>query len=57
MHALYGVCQWSQDTNITIYALLHVSLDFIEDLPEVLYLQLDNAGNQSQNWYLLGWIF
>ena len=54
VYALCDVCQWSQDTNITIYALLHVLLDFTEHLPEVLYLQLDNAGNQNKNRYLLG---
>ena len=29
-------------------------LDFTEQLPEVLYLQLDNAGNQNKNRYVLG---
>ena len=54
VYASYDICQWPQDTNITIHALLNVLLDFIEHMPEVLYLQLDNAGNQHKNRYLLG---
>ena len=53
-YALYDIYQWPQDTNITIHALLHVLLDFTEHLPDILYLQLDNAGNQNKNRYLLG---
>ena len=53
-YALYDICQWPQDVNLTLHALLHVLLDFVENLPEVLYLQLDNAGNQNKNRYLLG---
>ena len=53
-YAIYDICQWSQDANITVYALLHVLLDFTEQFPEVLYLQLDNAGNQNKNRYMLG---
>ena len=51
-YALYDICQWPQDTNLTIHALIHVLLDFGENIPEVLYLQLDNAGNQNKNRYL-----
>ena len=54
VYAFYDICQWPQDTNITIHALLNVLLDFTETLPEILYLQLDNAGNQNKNKYLLG---
>jgi len=53
-YSFYDVCQWSQDNNLTIHALLNVLVDFSEHLPEVLYLQLDNAGNQNKNKYLLG---
>lgn len=53
-YAFYDICQWPQDTNLTIHALVHVLLDFCENMPEVLYLQLDNAGNQNKNRYLLG---
>lgn len=53
-YAFYDICQWPQDVNLTIHALLHVLLDFNENLPEILYLQLDNAGNQNKNRYLLG---
>ena len=53
-YAIYDICQWPQDANITIYALLHVLLDFTEQLPEILYLQLDNTGNQNKNRYVLG---
>ena len=51
---MYDICQWPQDTNITIHALIHTILDSTEHLPEVLYLQLHNAGNQNKNRYLLG---
>ena len=54
VYAFYDICQWPQDTNITIHALLNVLLDFTEHMPEILYLQLDNAGNQNKNKYLLG---
>ena len=53
MLAFYDIYQWPQDTNITIHALLNVLLDFTEHIPEVLYLQLDNAENQNKNRYLL----
>jgi len=53
-YALYDICQFPQDVNLTLHALIHVLLDFTENLPEVLYLQLDNAGNQNKNRYLLG---
>ena len=35
---------------------IHVLLDFTEHLPEVLYLQLDNAGKQK-NQYLVFVLF
>lgn len=54
VYAFYNICQWPQDTNLTIHALLNVLLDFTEHMPEILYLQLDNAGNQNKNRYLLG---
>ena len=54
MFAFYDICQWPQDMNLTAHALLNVLSDFAEELPEVLYLQLDNAGNQNKNRYFFG---
>ena len=54
VYRFYDVCQWPQDCNLTIHALLNVLTDFSDHLPEVLYLQLDNAGNQNKNKYMLG---
>lgn len=45
-YSFYDVCQWPQNCNLTIHALLNVLVDFNEHLPEVLYLQLDNAGTR-----------
>ena len=40
--------------NLTSHALLTVLTDFMEEFPEILYLQLDNAGNQNKNRYFFG---
>jgi len=40
--------------NLTSHALITVSTDFTEEFPKILYLQLDNAGNQNKNQYFFG---
>lgn len=54
IYAFYDICLWPQDMNLTSHALLTVLTDFTEEFPEILYLQLDNAGNQNKNKYLFG---
>jgi len=54
VYAFYDIYQWLQDMNLTSHALLYVLTDFTEEFPEILYLQLDNAGNQNKNRYFFG---
>ena len=54
VYALYDICQWPQDMNLTSHALFYVLTDLTEEFPEILYLQLDNAGNQNKNRYFFG---
>jgi len=54
VYAFYDICQWPQDMNLTSHALLSVLTDFTDRFPKVLYLQLDNAGNQNKNRYFFG---
>ena len=49
VYAFYDICQWPQDMNLTSHVLITVLTDFTEEFPEILYLQLDNAGNQNKN--------
>lgn len=49
---------WGHDANIIIEALQR-SLKHVEkqrDLPDMLYLQMDNAANTNKNKYMLGWL-
>ena len=46
--------QWPYDGNLVVEVLLRVLGKFGNTIPHTLYLQLDNAGNQNKNRYILG---
>ena len=46
--------QWQHDGNLVVEVLLCVLGKFGNTICHTLYLQLDNAGNQNKNRYILG---
>ena len=48
-YAFFDFLQWPHDSNLNIQVLLEVLLDFRDQLPPTLYLQLDNSARENKN--------
>ena len=54
-HTLYiDMNEVSQGSNLTINMILQVLKKYAEDVPPILYLQLDNCGRENKNKYVIG---
>lgn len=55
-YAFVDLLQWPHDSNLTMTVLYNVLVDYcrLRDLPENLYLQMDNTSRENKNKYVLG---
>jgi hypothetical protein len=53
--AFVDVHLWPHDSNLTINIIVHVLLN-LQQLPPVLYLQLDNCYRENKNQFLFGFL-
>ena len=55
-YAFVDLLQWPHDSNLTMTLLYNVLIEYARshNLPENLYLQMDNTSRENKNKYVLG---
>ena len=54
-HGVYGYfdsCQWPHASNMTIHVLVNILYMYRDNLPDTLYLQMDNCGRENKNRFV-----
>ena len=56
VYCFVDLVQYPHDSNLTLTVILNVLIDFVKNnqqLPEVLYLQMDNTSRENKNKFVL----
>ena len=56
-YSFVDLLQWPHDSNMTMSLIIHVLSKYISDgrnLPDVLYIQMDNTSRENKNKYVMG---
>ena len=55
-YAFIDLHLWPHDSNLTINVLLNILFSQREELPDVLYIQLDNCYRENKNQFVIGFL-